>query len=288
MKNIVLIAPNYMNYDHVIEQSLIELGFNVWKISDRPNANTIKKILTRITPMLNDFFYFREFYQFFMSIDEPIDVIFVVNGEGLSKKILKYIAKMYGSSFKVFYTWDSFKNKAQNYSIFDGFDRLSTFDLKDAHASGWRYEPLFFVSQEKIKDINFNGDVCFVGSYQYHRFKTLVKIKKINKIKSDLTLVCQSWLVYVYYLIKNIRNIGDYLSIVTLKKVNFKEVIVRYASSRAVLDLHSPSQSGLTIRVFETLSVGQKLITTSEIIDKHEFYNPKHIFVIDKNTEFDS
>jgi predicted patatin/cPLA2 family phospholipase len=61
----------------------------------------------------------------------------------------------------------------------------------------------------------------------------------------------------------------------------------RFRASSSVLDLPHPSQSGLTIRVLETLSMDKKIITTSRFIKKHKFYNSDNIFILNKDLESD-
>jgi hypothetical protein len=55
------------------------------------------------------------------------------------------------------------------------------------------------------------------------------------------------------------------------------------SSCQAVLDIHHPGQSGLTMRTFEVLASGKKLITTNENVRNHDFYDPTLISIIDRN-----
>ena len=70
-----------------------------------------------------------------------------------------------------------------------------------------------------------------------------------------------------------------------------QEIINIYAKAKVVLDINHPGQKGLTMRTFESLGAGRKLITTNPEIRKYPFYNQDNICVIDRknfvlNTNF--
>ena len=74
----------------------------------------------------------------------------------------------------------------------------------------------------------------------------------------------------------------------TSKQFNYKsktpEEIARIInSSRAVLDIQHPRQTGLTMRTIEMIGMRKKIITTNKSIVKYDFYNPNNIMVIDRN-----
>ena len=52
--------------------------------------------------------------------------------------------------------------------------------------------------------------------------------------------------------------------------------------SKVLLDINRLGQSGLTFRVFESLGLEKKLITTNADIKNYDFYNPNNILVIDE------
>lgn len=74
----------------------------------------------------------------------------------------------------------------------------------------------------------------------------------------------------------------------SMKEVNFKALSSRniaevFFSSLGVLDINHPRQTGLTMRTFEVLGAGCKLITTNAHIKEYPFYNTNNIFIIDRN-----
>ena len=66
------------------------------------------------------------------------------------------------------------------------------------------------------------------------------------------------------------------------RALSSEEVMEVVASSKAVLDIQHPKQTGLTMRTIEMLGVKRKLITTNPAVKEYDFYNPQNILVIDR------
>jgi hypothetical protein len=68
----------------------------------------------------------------------------------------------------------------------------------------------------------------------------------------------------------------------SFKSLNIDEIIRYYEDSSIILDINHPNQRGLTMRTFEALGAGKKIITTNKEIKKYSFYNSNNIFVINR------
>jgi hypothetical protein len=67
-----------------------------------------------------------------------------------------------------------------------------------------------------------------------------------------------------------------------LEPMSSDQIREKFNNCSVVLDINHPDQSGLTMRTFEVLVSGKKLITTNKNIILHEFYNESLIEVIDR------
>ena len=74
---------------------------------------------------------------------------------------------------------------------------------------------------------------------------------------------------------------GKYIPGVKHKYLTHKEIIELYKRSKTVIDYPMEIQSGFTMRTFETLGCGLKLITTNERVKTTDFYDKKGIQCID-------
>ena len=185
--------------------------------------------------------------------------------------------------------WDSFHNKPRARDIAQHCDWCFSFDPKDAESeSNVSYLPLFHsyknYSENQTKVSTYG--VVFFGTVHGDRTAVAAKVLdrcRVAKIKTYFFLFAQGSLM------KKARSIQSY---VTLKKSGFaistralkrSEVTELIKKSDVVLDIHHPAQEGLTMRTFEVLFAGRKLITTNQNVTKHEFYSPERIQVISRN-----
>lgn len=70
----------------------------------------------------------------------------------------------------------------------------------------------------------------------------------------------------------------------TKKPIPLVEVNNNLCNAQVLLDINRKGQSGLTFRVFESIGLEKKLITTNADIKNYDFYNPNNILIIDENS----
>ena len=68
------------------------------------------------------------------------------------------------------------------------------------------------------------------------------------------------------------------------QKISYSDYLSQLASCRCVIDICQKDQSGLTRRPLEALFFGKKLITNNAKIREYNFYNPKNVFIFEKNS----
>ncbi|MBC8645143.1 hypothetical protein H9W95_17330 [Flavobacterium lindanitolerans] len=66
------------------------------------------------------------------------------------------------------------------------------------------------------------------------------------------------------------------------EKITLEEISKFIEKSNALLDIKRDGQFGLTFRIFESMGLEKKLITTNLDIVNYDFYNPNNILVIDE------
>ena len=135
--------------------------------------------------------------------------------------------------------------------------------------------PNWIYQQENQEIINstFDYDVFNISSKD-NRFKTISKVAKELKkqnIKSKIIIYDKK----NKNKNSNIEFISTYIQIADVKK--------QMTRSKILLDIHRKDQNGLTFRVFESLGMNKKLITTNPDIINYDFYNPNNIHVIDED-----
>ncbi len=64
------------------------------------------------------------------------------------------------------------------------------------------------------------------------------------------------------------------------KRINYHEVTQYNSKSRAILNIILPDQKGATMRDYESIFNGVKLITNNKNIKKYDFYKKRNVFIL--------
>jgi len=197
------------------------------------------------------------------------DVV-IINAANLSWQIIPYIKKKNPDIRLIVWYWDTVNEKEYLPEKYHLMCEVWSFDEKDCVKYGMRKNVQFYypldVETEKIL-----YDAIFVGRDK-GRMQQLQEICDCLQ-ESDMK-------VYVY--IQRDRKSKNYPNQKVLKPLEYEEVIKMIAQSRCIIDIPKAGQSGMTLRVLESLFYSKKLITTDKNISKAEFYNPANILIWDK------
>lgn len=165
--------------------------------------------------------------------------------------------------------------------VIPSFDEVYSFEKEDCE----RYNLNFitnWISQEETQKISvtkLDYDVFNISSKD-NRFKIISKIAtELYKEK-----IISKILVYDKKGKRKNTNI-EFIS----KHIQIADVDNYIKRSKMLLDIHRKEQNGLTFRVFESIGLNKKLITTNPNIVNYDFYNPNNILVINvQNINFDT
>lgn len=285
-KNILFFGPKTFNYESEIKNILEENGANVYYLNDKPFKNIFLIAILRIFPKLIWFLcdrYYKNQLTKFRAIN--FDIIFVIKGEGLSINFLKYLNIQYLNAKFILYLWDSIKNIKEIESKTKYFDKIYSFDPIDCIENrNFIYRPLFFLNKYLKKEVNSrNNKIFFIGTLNGDRLR-IVK----NVLRSlDPEINFEYW-IYVrsnieFFLLKTFRlkslNIERFIRV----PLSANEIYTNFEQSNAILDIEHRNQNGLTMRTFEVIASGKKLITTNQWIANEPFYNPLNILIIDRD-----
>lgn len=282
-KNILLISPNFFNYEIEIKKELKHLGAHVTLLPDRPFTSPLIKAIARyaralILPLF-DFFYRRT-----ISSQGAYDIIFVIQGEGLSINTLKNIRNKNPKALMILYMWDSFKNKKNLIGHIDYFDKVYTFDPDDAKNLKLNFKPLFFLGQHKASNKRNIYDLSFVGTMHSDRFFVAYTLKKSLKSikKVFFYFYLQASWMYWFHKCFNSKFTFAKREYFFTQSMARSEVLKLFSQSFSILDVEHPNQKGLTMRTFESLGLGKKLITTNVNIKDYDFYDSNNIYILDR------
>lgn len=290
-KKILFICPRFFNYEHDILTEL-QQNFDVEYWDERPNNNIIFKILLRLKFRLLIERKIKVYYEklIYHINKKPFDYVFIINPEAANQHLfnkLKEKCLINNNNCKfLLYLWDSIHNKPNVNKLFKLFDKVSTFDCKDASTYNLNFIPLFYTPHFDIKNHSkrkIDYDLCFIGTAHSNRLQIFEKIISLAKEKNDISTFTFFYFHNCFlFFIKKLLRLSTTHQKVNFNALNKNEIVNIILASKIVIDIHHPSQNGLTMRTIESIGLNKKLITTNFNIKEYEFYDPKHIYIYDE------
>lgn len=294
-KNILLISIKFFNYEKLIKEQLESMGAKVDLFDERPSNTFFTKAILRIKKE----FYAVQINQYFRKIIEKIkntkyDYFLLIKGEATPKFFLEFLKRNNPGIQLIFYTYDSFKNNSNGRDVLSYFDQKFTFDSEDAVRYKMNFRPLFFAENYgKLNGNNtqFKNDLAFIGTAHSDRYTISEKAKEWcekHQLKMFTYYFSPSRILFKFKKVTDKNFKGFDINKVSFISLSHKEIINIYDNTKAILDINHPGQNGLTMRTFETLGAGRKLITTNPTVKNYPFYDPQNILIIERgNINFD-
>lgn len=285
-KEILFFGPKTFNYENEIVSVLRSMGAIVTFRSDKPSDATWLKALIRLFPRLL-WRYSNKIYERWLEENGPskCDIVFVIKGEGLSPKFLGALRERYPAAKFVFYLWDSVVNVRNVEEKFPYFDSIFSFDPEDCKRNDiLRYRPLFFLEKYRNNQTTSGKGCFFIGTLNGDRPAVISRLIDVfpKSVPFDY------WLFVRSALEARVRMLVDG----ALRKIDPRRLLhapmtaeavsKHFAASAAILDIEHPRQVGLTMRTFEVLASGKKLITTNKSIADHDFFDSSRVCIIDR------
>lgn len=295
--NVLLITPSFFDYPKQICDEIRRMGHEVDWFDDRPSTNSFIKAIIRIKKDVINFLIKKYFINLMNFIEKKkYDKVILVSGQSLSfsEEMLLELKKIQKQAEFILYQWDSLQNFPYIKHLEKYFDRCYSFDRSDvAKNSRLQFLPLFYTNRyERIasKHVdNYKYDFMFVGTAHPKKYKYVKEMsRKLSRIykKQYIYFFYPSRLVYFYRKIKNPELKHSTYSEFHFTALKSEEMDKLLLESKCVLDSAQDGQSGLTIRVLETLGAKRKIITTNPDIVNYDFYRKENVYVYNGTFDF--
>ena len=208
---------------------------------------------------------------------KKIDYFLILGNVDFSNFFFEKFKVKFPDAKIVLYLWDkleytSWKEKLKYFNYIFSYDRI------ESKEKDFIFRPTFYVN-ECLNDIpeNKKNDLYYIGGLReekrYDYLNYLKKYLEKNKIN-----VC--FKLYIDKEKKKMLPQNYDKKIIIERKIPYKENIEILKNSNVVLDLKYKNQNGLTLRVYEAIGSGIKMITDNEDIINYDFYNENNIKVI--------
>jgi hypothetical protein len=291
-KNILFIGPVFHNYHTLIIDKLTEFGANVSFFAERSYRVDFK--------LVNNFFhsklpvYQKKHYDGILdkTQSQAFDYLFVIRGYMLPEEFVQEFRRRNPRGRLIMYQWDS--NKTNPFTgLIKCFNTVYSFDFEDCKNNpGLNYLPLFFsedilsLAQEKRDKLY---DFFFMGWYLPERYEAVIRFREFCS-QNNFSLKVYLYMPFTSYLKERLRGIKPDRSIVSLKHMKRENYLELLGQSSVVVDVSSPNQTGLAMRIIEALAANAKILTNNHHIKEDPtVYNPECVaFLDEKNPVIDA
>lgn len=283
--NILFIAPRFYDYHIAIKSKMEEYGAEVTFYPEVSN-NIIYLICRNLGGWFHSAFQKYYYNHLYLKIKkQKFDLFFLIKGEGIPVAFVQKLKEKNPGIYFLTYLWDSILNFDCRYLI-GYFDEAFTFDPADSEEYNIRYYPTFVrdeVLANRKNCQNFSRetfDLLLIGGYQKARYEFLKKM--IPEVKrNNINLYHHLYIPLIPYIYQNLTGNRIEKKYIKFNTLQFNEILSLYSKSKCIIDIGHKNQTGITMRIYEALGSGKKVLTNCETIKKTEYFSVDNICIID-------
>lgn len=289
-KKVLFLSAGFFGYESHIKIGLEEMGAQVDFFNERLSDTIFSKGIIRVRKN----WYQRVIDAYYNRIIESAkqkqyNFLFIIKGETVPVKFLNDFRSCNPKALMIFYAYDTLAEYPSTIQLLPLFDKTFTFEPADAVQYKMSFRPLFALSEYRLKPVPEKKklDVVFIGTAHSDRYSVGEKVRKQFRelgLKTFFYYYSPSRIAFLLRRLFDPQMKHFAPSLLSFKKLSHAQIAQYYAETMAVLDINKPKQLGITIRTFEALAAGVKVITTNQDIVNYPFHDPQNILVI--NREF--
>lgn len=219
---------------------------------------------------IKDFYYGNEILKKLEENSETQDIILTIKGEFIDPKSILTFKKFTKKSIAFFN--DSVSRCPKIKRVITAFDEVYSFEKKDCKKYNLKFITNWIYPIKTNTTSNEKYQVYNISSKDKRTF-LLSKIARILK-ENDI-----NYKIIIFHKKNKVKDPNlEFTSI----QIPLSEVNENLHNAQVLLDINRKGQNGLTFRVFESMALEKKLITTNSDIKNYDFYNPNNIMIIDE------
>lgn len=158
------------------------------------------------------------------------------------------------------------------------FDRVLTFDPRDAERYGWEYVYTLY-SQFPVERVAQTSDLFYIGGVKDRLPACLELLKQAEQRGADFCLKLLG---------TNAKQQEQLPATAVLTKpLPYPETLSWLLGTNCILDMTQPGQAGITLRYYEAVVYNKKLLTNNPNIVHLPGYDPEKMRVYDDITQLD-
>ena len=297
MKRVFLVAPTHMNLYQDIVDELEKQKYEVEFLALKVFPNDPFFVFVEKNKKYDKEAFLKRLENYWVELYNSgtysfdCDYLIVINGSAVHPVLFSLIKRKNPDVKCINYLFDSTQNTYRFDRNFKYYDRIFTFDQKDAAKYNLNFLAIYWTPIEKKKDINVS--IFGMGVYNKERFRVFSEVKRIaDKLQlssfihlfypkeSIIKVRLRSYISKLFNKSGGI-SINEYTSNLIIHESLSLDIFRQYIiNSDIILDTSNPGQDGLTARFMWALGAGKKIITNNKSVISYTFYNIDQFYVL--------
>jgi hypothetical protein len=211
------------------------------------------------------------------------DFLFVIRGYRMKGWFVEEVRRLFPGIRTIQYQWDSYRNWDCDYrGLIPYFDKTATFDYADAAELKIPYIPTFYIDEVALlKPVEPLYDLFFSGYYNAERYEF---VQRLIAHAAERHLLLKTHLYidrkrFIREKLSGTKLDRAYLSFTKLSKTAYLDLFNR---SKVIIDLPNSVQTGMTMRVIDSLGAGKRVLTANTFAAHEPGYDSRQVIVFDK------
>lgn len=280
MSRILLITPlNFYNYSERLKNALEERSHSVHVLNDEYPANFIGKVIGYLDLPLSRLITRYVIGKKLRKSGQSYDIVFIVKGRGISTKLLLELRK--SCQQIIAYNFDSFAYYSHPIRWMDYVDKYYSFDFDDC--KNYNLPRLDLYSSINVCDCNQRRvyDVSAIVRNHSNRVKFIHDVCSSISGSVFIHIYEKNIFSYLINFIANPKYMWALRKHISFEPISFEKYQSILLKSKATIDYAHPKQSGITIRCWEALSIGTKIISNNRNLTKCEHFGQGTFLIYD-------
>lgn len=287
----LLILPRgFYSFAKVLTGGLTTLGFDTTVANDEYPESLFGKIISKLGLSLSHAITRRVLLRQVLDAQQ-YDLILVIKGRGLDASTASLLTQ-HGRCV-VGYHFDAFRFDSGPSRWRVSVPRVCTFDYRDAEEHGLPVVELFTSIPPVSPSALTTPRRYRVSAIQRNHSQRLAYLDRVlGALGGPGGLNAKDTFIYLFeanaltFLVNFMRHPWLYLKyrhVISRKPLPYEQYVAAIAESDYTIDYAHPKQTGITIRCFEALSAGTRLITNNLSVMRSPYFTSDNALVYERN-----
>jgi hypothetical protein len=262
MKTCLLVMPlNFYSFARIIGAELEAMGFAVTFANEEYPQTFLGRVMGKLDLPLARWWTSRVITRRFLT-DQHWNLVVIIKGRGIGPELVAAMRTV--SDRVVGYHFDALAYDRASERWGAAVDRVSTFDYRDADEKNWPLVELFSAQTPVTPQPPIRYRISAIQRNHSNRLAYMDRVlRALGPEDSFVFLFEKDVLTLAANALRNPVLYWRWRKHISFTPLPYEQYIEALAASDFTLDYAHPRQTGATMRCFEALAMGVKLITNN-------------------------